>query len=172
MEPRMPHSDSLDDRSRAARARKALLSMSKPTISPFIAADRLVKSEIFAEIVDMATDHALRTGDYNYMNLLLDLVSLSKHEKPLLDWFCSTVGATASVKDGRPRLTKSSTAQRTSIPLSRIFPSAVAAQRMAREEARTSDPRLPVVEVPEEPYIDMLDSHARLPGSFGARKGR
>lgn len=144
--------------------------MSHPLVSPFIDADKLAKSEIFAEIVDMATEHALCVGDFNYMNLLLGLVSPSKHEKPLLDWFCARAGAAVSVRAGHARLVKSPTAQRTSTPLSQVFPSAVAAQRAARAEAKASDPRLRVIEVPEKPYVDMLDSRARLPGSFGSRK--
>lgn len=161
---------------RQRRARKALSYLSHELIRQFIDADKLVRSEIFAEMVDLAAAHARLHGNFEYMNRLLDLLPPGKHERALLDWFCSTGGAKVSVKNGRPHLSKSELAPASRQPLAKVFPSAVAAQQKAvaagKHQAKLPNPQVRVIEVPPDDYVDMLDSPARLLGSYGSGRRR
>jgi hypothetical protein len=150
--------------------------MTNPDVRPFVDSERLVRSEVFAEMVDMATTTAQEVGNLFYVNSLLGLLVGTKHESALLDWVSRRVGISVVVRSGQPHLRKGPTTTGTPVPLERAFPSAVAAQRAALREAHTqaklNDPRLPVVVVRGSEYQDMLDSPARLPGSYGAGKRR
>lgn len=161
---------------RQTRARKALSFLSHEYIRPIIDTDKLVRSEIFAEMVDLAVAHARLHGNFEDMNRLLDVLSPGKHERALLNWFCSTAGAKVSVKNGRPHLSKSELPPTWQQPLATVFPSAVAAQQKAvaaaKHQAKLANPHTRVIEVLPDAYVDMLDSPARLPGSYGSGKRR
>lgn len=160
---------------RQMRARKALSYLSHELIRQFIDADKLVRSEIFAEMVDLAAAHARLHGNFECINRILDVLS-PKHKRALLDWFCSTAGAKVSVKNGRPHLSKSELAPASQQPLAKVFPSAVAAQQKAvaagKHQAKLPNPQVRVIEVPPDDYVDMLDSPARLLGSYGSGRRR
>jgi hypothetical protein len=157
------------------KASKALSMLHNEHVRPFIDRDRLVKSALFAEMVDMTVEHALRTGDFGYMNRLLEVLASSKHEAALLEWLCSRTGAKVRVKSGRAGLVRGHDSSAAHQPLASVFPTAVAAQQAAVTAAKLEAKMatLRVVKVSDKPkFIDMLDSPARLPGSFGAGKRR
>ena len=144
-------------------------------VRPFIDRDRLVRSGVFADMVDMTVEHALRTGDFGYGHRLLALLASSKHEATLLEWLCSRTGAAVSIKPGRPCLVRGGEPNPGHQPLAAVFPAAVEAQQAAVTAAKLAAKlaTLRVVKVSNKPKrTDMLDSPALLSGSFGSGKRR
>jgi hypothetical protein len=77
-------------------------------------------------------------------------------------------------RQGRLHLLNDSSAAKAWHPLATVFQAAVAARNAKLEarglEERLADPRRRVIVVPDQPYVDMLDAKARLPGNFGTGK--
>jgi hypothetical protein len=158
------------------RARKVLAAMTLADVRSLIDADRLVRSAVFAEIVDAGVAHASDHGDFHYLNQLLSLLQGTKHQSALVEWLSTRLSVSVHVRGGFTALRKGTNAAGTVPPLEAKFPSTVAARKRGQDEAllqaKLNDPRLRVVVASSKGYVDMLDSRARLPGSFGSGKRR
>jgi len=150
--------------------------MSNSDVLPLLNVDKLTRAAVFAEMIDMAVEHALAAKDYGYVNRVLAVLSQTKYERTLAVWFCSRLGLRITERQGRLHLVDDSSVAKAWHPLATIFQTAVAARNAQHErrvlEQRLADPRLRVIVVPDQPYIDMLDAKARLPGNFETRRRR
>jgi hypothetical protein len=157
-------------------AKRTLSALSRPDVAPFLDTNKLVKSSAFAEIAQMAVDHSLRVGDNGPINSTLNLVRNTKFENSLATWFCQSAGLKEVEKKGKKQLVKGTDASMSSISFAKFFPAAVeardAAYRARVLERKLSNPSLRVELKSHKSDVDMLDSKARLPGSFGSGKRR
>lgn len=148
--------------------------MTQPEIRGLIDAEKLVRSAVFAEIVDTGVAHAASHGDLHYLNKLISLLQGTRHQSSLIEWLSTRLSVSVYVKDGVTALRKGTSPAGLAKPLEAAFPSAVGARRRAQEEAalqaKLNNPKLRVVVVRDD--VDMLDSRARLPGSYGSGKRR
>lgn len=165
-----------DDEYRKKEVRRTLGALSRQEVVPLIDKNKLVKSSTFAEVAQMAVDHSLALGDNGPVNLLLELVRNTKFESLLVTWLCQGAGLKVVDRKGKKYLVKSAEAVKSKISFAKFFPSAAeandAAYRARELKRKLSNPKLRVEVISHKDGVDMLDSKARLPGSFGSGKRR
>ena len=147
------------DEKRTAELRKFVGTVTDPNISSFIALKKLCQSGIYTLSVQMATEHAAKHGDFNYLNHLLALLDGTTHASDLI----STVRPklTFVLTDTKPRKFKKATSEQ------------AAKQALSKPIAVKTAPAKKIKKA-AKPKVshDLMDSRLMLPGSYGHGKRR
>jgi hypothetical protein len=161
---------------RRKEVKRTLSALSRPEVAALIDKNKLTRSSIFAEISGMALDLSITTGDNGPINLALELVRDTKFEELLAAWFCQNAGLEVAERGGKKKLIKSADAIKINVSFAKYFPSSAEARdvylRASGLKRKSSNPNLRIEIRAHKSDVDMLDSKARLPGSFGAGKRR
>jgi hypothetical protein len=150
------------DEKRVADLRKFIGAVTDPKISALIDLKKLYQSGIYNLAVQMATEHAVKHGDFNYLNQLLAL-------------FEGSVYATNFISSLRPKLNFLLTETKPR-KFKKATPEQVAkAARQAASKpitAKTAPAKPPSKVAKTEVSHDLMDSRLMLPGSYGHGKRR
>lgn len=151
----------MDDK-RIAELRKFVGTVTDPKISAFIDLKKLCQSGIYNLSVQMATEHAAKHGDFNYLNNLLALSDGTVHASDLI----ATVRPklTFALTDTKPRKFKRATSEQVA---------KAATQALSKPIAVKTAPAKPIKKS-AKPKVshDLMDSRLMLPGSYGHGKRR
>jgi len=143
-------------------------------LTKFIDTKRFIQSEEFSLLASHAIKHAQRHHDTNQLLNLLRLLETSQHYQPVLLWICASTGYRYKVVDGivkiRPQ-TKEPPLDNCKLEPYLITHKGTFAQ-VVREykQSHPAPSRKSAKDTP--PYLDALDSPARLPGCYGMGKRR
>lgn len=153
------------DEKRIAELRKFITTVTDPKISAFIDLKKLCQSGIYTLSVQMATEHAAKHRDFNYLNNLLALLEGSVHASDLI----SSVRPKLSfvLTETKPRKFKKATpeqvakaAKAAKHALSKPIAVKTAPAKSAKKSAKLKASH------------DLMDSRLMLPGSYGHGKRR
>ena len=145
-------------------ARKSLALIADPRIRAFIDLKKISLSAQYRVAVDAGAAHALKHGDFTFLNKLLALVDGTSHATELLAYL-------------RPRL-NFVIAPTTPKTFKKATPELVDQVPMGAAKAPVAPRKIGTAAAPKKKVVkkkkkyDLLDSFLRLPGSFGSGKRR
>ena len=126
------------------------------------------------EIAEFAASHFTKHGDWTILDKLLKIFQETEYSPVLLKWISSRTGLSAKFEKDRLVFEKSSSEPNPQIRLSDVLSTTLAPVAAAKKPAAKK--ALKTTAKPKSKRklvkIDMLDSHARLPGSFEGGKRR
>lgn len=149
-------------------AQSILKALSNEQVHLFLDAAKFVRSERFAEIVEMAVDHASSTGDTGYVQRSLRVLRTSRFRDPVARYFGDRLGLDFTFTAEGIETKRSGRAPNPRALLHEHVPSLRAPGAVSKRVRKASGSRREA----EGGYVDMLDHPARLPGSFGTGKRR
>lgn len=127
-------------------------------IKEFVDLNELVKSQLFSEILEYCALHAVQHGDKTNIDNILKIFKGTRSHESLVKFFCARCGFEFKSGNGIVIFTKSTT------------PAKEETKFIAPENTKKSTEQKKKKAKPKK--IDMLDSWARLPGSYGTGKKR
>lgn len=145
-------------------ARKFLALIADPRIRAFIDLKKILVSAQYRVAVDAGTSHALKHGDFSFLNKVLALVDGTPHEGELMAYLRPKLNFV--IAPTTPRTFKKAT------------PELVAQVAMKAANALVAPRKIGTPAAPKKKAVkkkrkyDLLDSYLRLPGSFGSGKHR
>ncbi|WP_158658343.1 hypothetical protein [Achromobacter sp. AONIH1] len=151
------------DEKKVAEARKFLTAITDNRVRAFIDLKKLCQSGIYEHVVQMATEHAQKHGDFSFLNSIFGLVD-------------GSIYSNAFVASLRPKLSFIVT---TAAP--RKLKKATPAQVAKAAETKLPQPSPPVhtptakkmvQALPRTKSEDLLDSRFMMPGSYGTGRRR
>lgn len=150
------------DEKRVAELRKFISTVTDPKIGAFIDLKKLCQSGTYNLSVQMATEHAAKHGDFNYLNHLLTLVEGSVHATDLISSLRSKLNFVLT--ETKPRKFKKATPEQ----------AAKAAKQAVSKPitCKTAPTKLPKKVAKPKVSHDLMDSRLMLPGSYGHGKRR
>ena len=162
----------------AAELRKFIGTITDPKIRPFIELTKLCRSGIYKLAVQMATEHAVKHGDFRFLNNLLALLAGTTHANDLI--FMVRPKINFIISDTTPPQFKKATPKQVAMSV-RLARSASLAKPASKKpiiaKKVTQVPLRKKSEETERPEktdvsYDILDSRLMLPGSYGSGKKR
>lgn len=151
----------MDDK-QVAELRKFINTITDKKIRPFIDSKKLCDSGIYNLAVQMATEHAAKHGDFNYLNLLFSLLdgtaqgsAFVSHLRPKLNFVLT---------DSKPRKLKKATADLVAKAAKLAAAKPIAVKTVPARPTKKADKR--------KVSQDLMDSRLMLPGSYGTGRGR
>jgi hypothetical protein len=145
-------------------ARKFLALITDPRIRAVIDLKKTAMSGQYRKAIDVGADHALKHGDFNLLNKLLALMDGTPHAgefvaylRPKLN-FVITPTKPRTLKKATPKLVAQVAKEAADIP---VTPRKIAVPEVPKKKTVRLDKK-----------IDLMDTHLRLPGSFGSGKRR
>lgn len=145
-----------------AELRKFISTVTDKKIRPFIDTKKLCDSGIYNLAIQMGTEHAVKHGDFSFLNLLFTLVDGTPH--------CSSFVASLRPKlnfvftDTNPRKMKKATPDQV----------AKAAKVGASKPTKVKVVPVEPAKKKDKPKVshDLMDSRLMLPGSYGTGRRR
>jgi hypothetical protein len=151
------------DEKRIAELRKFISTVTDPKISAFIDLKKLCQSGAYNLSVQMATEHAAKHGDFNYLNHLLTLVEGSVHATDLI--FSLRPKLNFVLTETKPRKFRKATHEQVA--------KAAAKQALSKPiTVKTGPAKSSKKAVKPRVSHDLMDSRLMLPGSYGHGKRR
>jgi len=155
--------------------------MSDPDIGPLIDITKLVRLRRYEAALDAAIQHYKQYGDHTFIPRLVMPLKQSIYFTPVLSFVCARASLTFSIVDGEIKLKKTESSHGANAPTQTLEQYLNALQEVARDvippqkkptkkTTESADSKWKIDE--KKPSFDMLDSRARLPGSFGSGKRR
>lgn len=150
------------DEKRIAELRKFISTVTDPKISAFIDLKKLCQSGIYNLSVQMATEHAAKHGDFNYLNYLLTLVEGSVHATDLISSLRHKLNFVLT--ETKPRKFKKATPEQVAKAAKQVLSKSIAVETAAAKPPKKAG----------KPKVshDLMDSRLMLPGSYGHGKRR
>lgn len=159
-----------------AETAKLITLLSNPQVTQFIDFQKLKASNTLNEIAVFAVEHVLTSRDSTYISKVLGIFKHTKDFDRLLKWFCLRAGLESTVNDGQLKFKKSEMAPNTELELLPFLNSMTTApQTIKKSLSRVAKSTLdPVAKKKKKKLkkVDLLDSRAMLPGSYGSGKRR
>ncbi|WP_024929240.1 hypothetical protein [Methylophilus sp. OH31] len=159
-----------------AETAKLIALLSNPQVRELIDFRKLKASDTLKDIAEFAAEHALASGDRTYISRVLDIFKNTKDFDRLLKWFCLRTALETTLIDGNLKFNKSDNAPNREIAL-RPFLNPIPTKPQVHKKSSNRVVK-PIVENPakkkkkKHKRIDLLDSWAMLPGSYGTGKRR
>lgn len=150
------------DEKRIAELRKFIGTVTDPKISAFIDLKKLCQSATYNLSVQMAAEHAVKYGDFNYLNNLLTLLEGSAHAADLISLLRPKLNFVLT--ETKPRKFKKATPEQAG---------KAAMQAISKATTVKTAPATPSKKA-AKPKVshDLMDSRLMLPGSYGHGKRR
>lgn len=150
------------DEKRVAELRKFVSAISDAKISPFVDLKKFCNSGIYNLAVQMATEHAIKHGDFIYLNLIFGLLDGTTHFSEYISSLRPKVNFI--ITDDKPRRLKKATAEQVAKETKLVSITSV---------VKTSPPQTSKKKVEKnKASYDLMDSRLMLPGSYGSGKRR
>ncbi len=147
-----------------AEAKKLLSLITDPRIATFLDLRKLTQSAQYRKAVVMAADHAAKHGDFSFLNNVLALIDGTHHAAELIEslrpklTFVLTPTKPRKLKKATPELVAQVAAKAANTP---VVPQKTTTRPVQKKKT-----------VRFGKGGDLMDSHLRLPGSFGSGKRR
>lgn len=145
-----------------ADARKFLGLITDPRICALVDLRKLTQSSRYLEAVAMATDHAQRHGDFNFLNKIFAMVDGTPYSGQFVEGLRSRVHFV--ITDTKPRKLKKATRELVEQVARKAASKSVVPQKIAAQPVRKNR----ALRVDKD--VDLMDTRLRLPGSFGNGK--
>lgn len=150
------------DEKRIAELRKFISTVTDPKISAFIDLKKLCQSGTYNLSVQMATEHAAKHGDFNYLNHLLTLVEGSVHATDLISSLRPKLNFVLT--ETKPRKFKKATPEQVAKAAKQALSKPITVKTApAKPSKKAAKPKV---------SHDLMDSRLMLPGSYGHGKRR
>lgn len=151
------------DEKQIATLRKFTSTLADPSVRPFVDVKKLHASGIFNLAVQMGTDHAVKHGDFVYLNAFLSILG----DTPECRAFVASLRPRLRfiVTDTQPRTFKKATEEQVALHAKKTLAKAKAIQATPQAGVEKKAKRGVVSE-------DIMDSRFMLPGSFGSGRRR
>ncbi len=150
------------DEKRIAELRKFINAVTDPKISAFIDLKKLSQSGAYNLSVQMATEHAAKYGDFNYLNHLLTLVDGSVHATNLISSLRPKLNFVLT--ETTPRKFKKATPEQVAKTAKHALSKPITVKTAPENPSRKA--------VKPKVSHDLMDSRLMLPGSYGHGKRR
>lgn len=155
--------------------------MSDPDIGPLIDVTKIVRLPRYETALNAAIQHYKVHGDHTFIPKLLSPLKQSIYYTPVLSYVCDCASLTFSIVDGEIKFKKKELSEGADTPkrtLEQYLDGqqedilGVTGQLPKPTKRITKDIDNKQKKKRKKPYLDMLDSRARLPGSFEGGKRR
>ncbi len=144
------------------------LAIAKLRIAPLLNERKLLASEMFALAVIHASRHHDKHRDHSGILMLSELFDDRASRLFVVNWFCKRCGLRCEAEGDRMRLQKSEEEPMSELQFREDVSDFLRSQR--NRPPLSSEGKKTKKAAPKR--VDMLDSSARLPGSYGAGKRR
>ena len=154
--------------------KKLLAALVNPAIKEFIDIKKLVSSQNLIRLAEFAAAHAIKHGNRTHIENILTIFKGTKYTPQLINWFCIRCGLECKTDGTNHLFTKSSSPPNADIQLHNFINAKPSKTQVTLKSA--SKPELVKAKITVKQTkkstkkIDMLDSWARFPGSFGSGK--
>lgn len=144
-----------------AELRKFISNITDKKIRPFIDTNKLCGSGIYNLAVQMATEHAVKHGDFSFLNLIYSLIDGTTHGSSFVSSLRPKLNFV--LIDTNPRKLKKATPDQVA-KAAKVAASKPIAVKVAPSKPKQKD----------KPKVshDLMDSRLMLPGSYGTGKRR
>lgn len=132
-------------------------------------ADQLISSREFYQASEIAMQSQDLHGDTSKLLKILDCFADSNGYRPLVEWYCRTLGMTVVLENGDIRLRNKKGKKRIQ-PLTRG--DCLVRFKGTKAEVIRELERKVGKDTKDQEYLDLMESGTRLPGSFGSGKRR
>lgn len=154
---------------------KALLSALLTThVIEFIDFRKLAFSSVMRDLTTQAALHAIQHGDSSYIDKILDIFKNTRYALQMASWFSFRTGLDIQERLGQRSYRRSGMPPNPQVQLHDFLNAKPARQtnvaKPANQAARTTTTITTKKPKKAAKRVDMLDSWARLPGSFGSGK--
>lgn len=153
---------------------KLLTALSNPTIKEFIDIKKLANSQALIKASEFAAVHAVKHGDHIHIEKILGIFKDTKYIYQIIKWFCFRCGLEYNLDEGSPLFIKSSSPPNADVQFRNFInakPSKTQGTSKPASKPALAEAKVTVKKAKKLPKeIDMLDSWARFPGSFGSGK--
>lgn len=145
-----------------AELRKFISTISDKKVAPFIDLKKLCDSGIYNLAVQMATDHAVKHGDFSFPNLLFTLLDGTTQGSSFISLLRPKLNFVLT--DTKPRKLKKATADQVAQAAKKALTKPIAVKAVPAKPTQKKDKR--------KVSHDLMDSRLMLPGSYGTSKRR
>jgi hypothetical protein len=153
---------------------KLLAALSNPAIKEFIDIKKLVNSQALIKLAEFAAAHAIKHGDRIHIEKILAIFKDTKYTYQIIKWFCFRCGLECKLDEASSIFIKSSSPPNADVQLRNFInakPSKTQGASKPAPKPALAKAKITVKKAKKSPKkIDMLDSWARFPGSFGSGK--
>ena len=170
------------DEHRTAELQRFTTVISDPSIRPLIDLQKLYQSGIYNLAVQMATEHAIKHGDFGYLQKILTVLDGSSYANGFIASLRSRVNFI--VTDTKPRKFKKATpeqvakaerrTQNKQVAVTAPTPFKPITKRAAKKMLKSTATAKPTKKKAKSQKVshDIMDSRLILPGSYGTGRRR
>lgn len=154
---------------------KLITLLSNPQVRELIDIRKLKASDTLVVLTEFAAEHALTSGASTYIVKVLGIFKNTKDFDRLLKWFCLRTALESELVDGNLKFNRSENAPNRELAIHpflnclRIEPQV---HKMPQRRIVKSKVEDATKKKKKRKKVDLLDSRAMLPGSYGAGKRR
>lgn len=143
-------------------------------LNGFINVQKLIGSVEFSHMAEFAAVHSINHGDHSYIAKLLKPLTGTQYFYSAVGWFCKRAAIEYRDVAGVPTFSKSLSAPDSAIKILDFMKTKPPRLKANPKTAAPLPATVVTVRKPKKRLkkVDVLDSWARLPGSFGAGKKR
>ncbi|WP_101496565.1 hypothetical protein [Thiopseudomonas denitrificans] len=153
---------------------KLLAALSNPAVKEFIDIKKLANSQALIKASEFAAAHAIKHGDRIHIEKIVTIFKDTKYMHQIIKWFCFRCGLECKLDEGSPIFIRSSSPPNVDVQLRNFInakPSKIQGASKPAPKPALAKAKITVKKTKKSPKkIDMLDSWARFPGSFGSGK--
>lgn len=145
---------------------KQIVTLSKGTIRTLLDEKKVLMSDLYSQALTHCIEHSEKHGDYSLFGALVNVFDGRDFKLFVSAWICERLGLTSKMGPVGAVFARSGKPPNTHMNFK------VSVEDFARAKFRAKVPVKPVAtkEKKAPKRVDMLDSWARLPGSFGHGK--
>ena len=145
---------------------KLLVSLNKNELRPLLDEKKILLSSLYSEAIAHCIDHATKHRDYTLFVALVEVFNTRDYKLFVSGWVCERLGLLSKMGPNGAVFARSENQ-----PKERMSWKVSLEEFAARKFKIALPVKKPVEKVRKGPKkIDMLDSWARLPGSYGSGK--
>lgn len=143
-----------------------IASLCKPSIKPFLDEKKVLFSFLYSQALAHCIEHAEKHSDLRLLGVMVDLFETRDYKVFVSNWICERLGLKTAMGPSGAVFKKTGASPNT------LMSFKVSLEKFAAGKFKINSPtKPPVVKEKKAPKrVDMLDSWARLPGSYGHGK--
>lgn len=151
---------------------KLVTSINKSGLRALIDEKKLLISSLYSEALAYCVEHSSKHFDYSQLGPVVNVFENRDYKLFVSSWICERLGMKSSMENGGVKFTKSGNPinEKMSFKVSLAEFTANKFKVKPPLKARPNNVQLPSKVKKTPKRIDMLDSWARLPGSYGSGK--
>jgi len=149
---------------------KLVASINKNALRPLIDEKKLLMSTLYSEALAYCIAHSSQHFDYSQLGPVVNVFENRDYKLFVSSWICERLGLKSKMENGGVKFVKSGNPINEKISFKVSLAEFAVNKFKARVPERVA-PKPPASKVKKAPKrVDMLDSWARLPGSYGSGK--